>query len=201
MGFRAGLLILLLATASCGPARLVYSGRDVEDASTGLIVKRAKDPEWIALANAKYGFLVFLPYATDWTFESSLKDPLFASSSSLEFVASLKFYAEKGLARVEEERYLRGILENQTRVVDKIGGRLAGASTPRQGDHFALEYRVEIDAEGRTFRQQHFWGLRQNDEGLIYDLHLSTTCSDESRLAVLAEKARDIIARRFRIVP
>jgi len=194
--------VLVLATASCGSTGpFLYSGKDIQNASAGLEVRRSKNPDWVVVGSTKYLFVLSLPYAEDWELESTLKDPLFATSGSVPLVTSIKFYMEKDKRKVEEAGYLQGILKNQTVVSEKLGGKLVDAAVTKQGDHSVLEYRIDLVVEGRTFHQHHFWGSRQNKEGLIYDIHLSTTCMDEVKLAELREKARDILARRFEIVP
>ena len=194
--FAAPLVVLLAACAS-GP--VVFSGKDIEY-ERGFAVKSRKDRDRVLVVRGGHSFGLSLPYAEDWSFESTSRAVILARSRAREMIATVR--ASSPVAPVTEEVYLTQILKNVREALGSPSVSIADAQVAKHADHFVLECTVRVTAEGASPEpQSHFWGMRQAPGGVVYEVHLSTSCPPGPKLEELRSAARSILAVEFALLP
>lgn len=180
------ILLVLCLQVACVPQQrpqIYFTGKDVSDTSSGLIVIGDPSRDRIIAANYFGEFRVDLPYATDWVFRpgQSREQLLHANSPSLDLIVTVQSY-QPGL-RVDPERYLRDeILANTAAGFQRrFGAEPRNVRVSSQGGRPVLEY--DIVANGSMFgaapmeiSQHNLWAMLQRDsDDVVLDLHVSTT--------------------------
>jgi len=185
--------------AGCGATSpILFTGKDI-DYARGLGIAGRKEQDRVLVVSGDYDFGISVPYAEDWTFDPSPGKPVFGSSKMAEVVVSVQV-ARPG-RKIEEEPYLRDELMNNVRKSSEQRGiKIKDVALRKIGDHFVLEYEAEIAIESGLFRQVHWWGVRQNAAGMVCDLHLSSTCTEEPKRKNIRVAAHSIIGQEFHFV-
>jgi|SRR5688572_4135696 len=201
---KPALLLLAILAPSCGgtTSSVLYSGKDTaaHDGKLGIIGDKTKDQ--VTVCRLDHLLSLDLPYAEDWKADSSPEKLLFASSAKAGVLASvILFEPEKP---VEDEAYLRDLLKKVQDGFEKRGGRFKEIAYSRHRgvtDNVVLEYVAEMTLErGAPFRQKHFWSVRQ-ENGRLYQVHLSTLKVAEPQLSALHDRLRDAAGRSFIVLP
>jgi hypothetical protein len=190
---------LLLLPAACAGGPVVFSGKDIEY-ERGFVVRARKDRDRVLVVRGGHSFGLSLPYAEDWSFESTSRAVILARSRAREMIATVR--ASPPVAPVAEEVYLTQLLKNVREALGSPSVSIADGQVARHADHFVLECTVRVTAEGASLEpQSHFWGMRQAPGGVVYEVHLSTSCPPGPQLDDLRSAARSIIAVEFALLP
>jgi hypothetical protein len=196
---RAITATLLILLAACAGGPVVFSGKDIEY-ERGFVVRAKKDRDRVLLVRDGHSLGLSLPYAEDWSFESTSRAVILARSHEREMIATVR--ASSPVAPVAEDVYLTRILKNVRETLGEASVSIADGQVVKHADHFVLECTVRATSEGADPEpQSHFWGMRQAPGGVVYEVHLATSCPPGPKLDDLRSAARSILAVEFALLP
>ena len=197
------LLLLALAalSPSCGGSRVyVFSGTTIDEMNHGFRVEAAKEKHVIVAIRGDLGFGLGLPYAEDWVFEPTPAKPISGKSTSLMIFATVQRHPSD--RKVDEETCLKEeYVKSMKAASERRGLTFTDVAVTKQGDHFVLEYLNEGTVEGTKFAQTHFWTLRQRDDGMIVEAHVSTVEQDPAKRLAMRVMMRLLLGKQFIVLP
>lgn len=186
------LLALCLLAACASPqhsaasrqnSAIPFTGKDVADPASGLIVIADQPRERILVANHFGEFRLELPYATDWVFQPVRSREQFvnANSQSQNLIVTVQSYQPGN--RVDPANYLQNeILANVTDGLQRrFGVEPENVELSNRGGRPVLEYDLTVSdstAGGAALEvsQHNLWAmLQRHSDGVVLDLHVSTT--------------------------
>lgn len=178
-------LVLSLQVACTPPQKspLRFTGEDLADMSSGLIVIGEPALDMIFVANYLGEFRLTLPYATDWVFQPVRSREQFvnANSQSQNLIVTVQSYQPGN--RIDPANYLQN--EILTNVTDgfrrRFGVEPENVQLSDRGGRPVLEYDLVVrDSAGGgapiEVSQHNLWAMLQRDtDGVILDFHVSVT--------------------------
>ena len=204
---KLALWVLVCLAPSCGgTSAVLYTGQDTaaDDGKLGIIGDKSKGR--VTACRLDHLLNVDLPYAEDWKAESNPQWLIFAKSTAAEVVATVQ--GARLEKRLDEETYLRDeVLKNIQETFEKSGARFKDIAISKHKwgrtdiDIVRLEYLSEFPmGEGKVLRQMHFWSVRQ-ENGNLYRVHVSTTCTSEPKRTELIDRLRNSVGNGFIVLP
>jgi len=163
------------------------------------VVKAVKDRDRVLVVRAGHSLGLALPYAEDWSFESTSRAIILARSREHEMIATVR--ASSPVAPVTEEVYLTQILKNVREILGSASVSIEDGQVVKHADHFVLECTVRWTEGADLALQTHFWGMRQAPGGVVYEVHLATSCPAGPKLDDLRSAAQSILAVEFALLP